>query len=981
MQDKSSKSRDSVGSQLSIDANSKRHPRLSEPNEGITSRISFTTAQEDVSVHYPPSSPVDEVALLRSGTPNQGEQEEGLRWPRELSIEQPLSTKQGNSNPQETRRSGRLALRASQSASQSSSPVPEVAVPSSPPKLTTQSVLGESVEGASAYPALPEPVPETREEQQELAAEETPQPLKQYVGDSFEADGGSKESPTPEAPLLRKSSMNFASLPAREPLTNKKKSLGAKVARESQLDQLKQNGSQRASWMNKKGNGKSLGGSSRPIIRKNGEDDEQEVEVPEPKTGDKRKSEGGSSRWRKISRGEHFVGVVVQETVKIPTKGGDDDSDAELRLHNKTSTQRLHDKISQLGKLNARNARSFPASVPQANPAYPDLSSHEQEPSSAISAKTPAQASEKQSDQTTTTTIGESVSMKSSAQPQLTRSKTDGVILASSKANQQESVRRTSPRRPSPIKTHTQPSPLPSSVKASFERTAPVVSSPGGRSAMSPPISPLKTVSYASINDVPQFAASGASTPRKTPTTDNTLSAVKAHTSTMIQKAKEMWMKSSVASASAKAETISSPPLRKWQGAESLQDVFKRDAMSNRVPDQIKTHGRQELYPDLDSVLSNTGASKGKERETVAPAASPVVGALREGRQTRNSRSRAEEATNEASNEVAKASPAATETTTRPKTLSSGRQTRNSKSREEVGGDVASSRPSPPAPIALKAAAKKRDEDAALREMRERQQRLEEILRREKEDLERMKQRQLEDDRKPKELSTDLSEDEESIQLETDRSRLNSAEPERPPSRLQQRGGGLRFQKMEPKRITKSTKDQPSARPAPVSIKIGTASQREMQDQRHKNTIGAAGPTGSALVSALKSSFEPSLPTMNPSAAPHPPTLHTSSSNGSLRSAISSANSTKQLRSLQSAASQRKKEQEDRERKAAQKRDLERRRADNQRRQEEEQKKMQAQRQKNNTTPGPTSTKPLARAQPPASVSYKNPVRADWNIG
>jgi len=735
--------------------------------------------------------------------------------------------------------------------------------------------------------------------------------------------------PTPDVPAMRKSSMSFASLPAREPLTSKKKSMGAKAIQESQLEQLKQDGTaQRASW---KKNGKSLGGSSRSMIRQTEEDEGgDEEETTEPKTGEKRKSnDSGWSRYRKISRGADLVGVVVQETTKIPTKGGDDDLGSEARSHSKASTQRLHDKIQLLGKHSARTARSFPATVAHAHFGYPDLSGRDQDDSATQKEKSHPEADED----------GSSICAK----PQFPRSRTEGPVFG---VAPEEPIKPASPRRLVPLKTQTPGSP---SVNRTVDLA--ILDRPGqspSRPAMSP-ASPMKTVTYASIADVPQFAAnSGALAPKKTPSADTALSAVKVQTSNMIKKAKEMWMKSAVASD--KPEPVGSPPppLRKWQGAESLQDIFKRDASPIVTQDQTKP--RQEPYPDLGAVLSSS-VGKGIGKEEFTALSPPVVEALREGQHTRSFRSKAGEAA-----KATTPTPITDNHEPEPMPVISGRQTRNSRHQEDAPIDDASPRSTKsPAPRKTK----KGVVDTAAEE--ERKRRLAEIYKQAQADKERMERQKEEEQRKFKDRSPVVSEeDEEPNPSESNRSRFNSTEPERPASRLQQRGGGLRFQKLEPKRPARTAaKEQLTSKPAPIPMKISTASQREMQDQRLKGT------TSSAIVSALKSTFEASQPPLPPV---QQPSLHTSSSNGSLRS-LASSGTTKQVRSLQSAASQRKKEQEEKDKK---RREQERRRAENQRKQDDEQKRIQALRQKA-TTPGLIPTVKTVARVPAQNVSDTSP--------
>ncbi len=118
------------------------------------------------------------------------------------------------------------------------------------------------------------------------------------------------DNSSPVKPLVRKSSLTFASLPAREPLLPKK-SMGNRVSRISHIDQSKA----RNSHMGRFTGGKSLGGSqlAHPAeIQQHSDDMDVDVERPE------------------LQREE-------SETTKI---------------HNKTSTQRLFERINMLKQQN-----------------------------------------------------------------------------------------------------------------------------------------------------------------------------------------------------------------------------------------------------------------------------------------------------------------------------------------------------------------------------------------------------------------------------------------------------------------------------------------------------------------------------------------------------------------------------------------------------------------------------------------------------
>ena len=117
---------------------------------------------------------------------------------------------------------------------------------------------------------------------------------------------------SPIRPVVRKSSLNFASLPAREPLAAGKSS-GARTSRLSQLDQ------NRKSYYSRPIGEKSFGHQGR---RESGGEEEGDMDVDEPQ-----------------------LGKAIDEKVKSALN------------HNKTYTQRLQDQINMLGKSKASGSR------------------------------------------------------------------------------------------------------------------------------------------------------------------------------------------------------------------------------------------------------------------------------------------------------------------------------------------------------------------------------------------------------------------------------------------------------------------------------------------------------------------------------------------------------------------------------------------------------------------------------------------------
>ncbi|KAL8696288.1 MAG: hypothetical protein Q9224_002876 [Gallowayella concinna] len=160
------------------------------------------------------------------------------------------------------------------------------------------------------------------------------------VGDDSLRSASAGSSPAIKG-LVRKSSLTFATLPAREPLTTKK-SIGARLSRTSHVDASKGVMS-RGSFLGRITGGKSLGGSRQPEAESETYDDQH---------------------------------MDPDESERPPIRREESDSEAKAaKLHNKSSTQRLHDRINMLGKSQpARPTKSIPpaAALPQLS--YPDLS-------------------------------------------------------------------------------------------------------------------------------------------------------------------------------------------------------------------------------------------------------------------------------------------------------------------------------------------------------------------------------------------------------------------------------------------------------------------------------------------------------------------------------------------------------------------------------------------------------------------------------
>jgi hypothetical protein len=138
-----------------------------------------------------------------------------------------------------------------------------------------------------------------------------------------EPSGSPSDGSSPIRPIVRKSSLNFASLPAREPMTHK--SIGNRISRTSHLDQ-------RTSYYNRHTGGKSLGN-----VRPETSSDDHDVEDDMDDMDD----------------------MDIDDEVDVVSQKPKEQAEAtSATTHNKTYTQRLQDQISKLGQSQPSAART-----------------------------------------------------------------------------------------------------------------------------------------------------------------------------------------------------------------------------------------------------------------------------------------------------------------------------------------------------------------------------------------------------------------------------------------------------------------------------------------------------------------------------------------------------------------------------------------------------------------------------------------------
>ncbi|ROW13252.1 hypothetical protein VPNG_04821 [Cytospora leucostoma] len=200
------------------------------------------------------------------------------------------------------------------------------APPSSPVNLLGFDSPEKSPARTPPRPPSVRPQAPPTEEEIELPAEEPPPVTAAADDDGVDVTRSPSEGSSPIRPLVRKSSMNFASLPAREPLTSNK-SLGARMSRTSHIDQT------RASYFPRLTGGKSLG------VRHETHGDEHGAMDVDDEDEDETEDDNGNDAADDLHK------------------------QRSASTHSKTYTQRLHDQISMLGKSQAGGtqlSRSFP---------------------------------------------------------------------------------------------------------------------------------------------------------------------------------------------------------------------------------------------------------------------------------------------------------------------------------------------------------------------------------------------------------------------------------------------------------------------------------------------------------------------------------------------------------------------------------------------------------------------------------------------
>ncbi|KAB5535325.1 hypothetical protein GE09DRAFT_1143428 [Coniochaeta sp. 2T2.1] len=201
-------------------------------------------------------------------------------------------------------------------------------VQSSPVKSWTPQTSPVKAASSTKIP-MPTPAPVEPVDEQPGEVDATAEDLRSP------SDGSS-----PIRPIVRKSSLNFASLPAREPLTTKK-SLGPRISRISQLEQT------RTSYYHRQTGGRSIGANTGMDVDDENDDNED----------------------------DNVDDMDVDDDDQV-VKKAQVDAKVAIAAHNKTYTQRLQDQISMLGKSQPSGPRPS-KSLANLLPAQQPLPTHQ----------------------------------------------------------------------------------------------------------------------------------------------------------------------------------------------------------------------------------------------------------------------------------------------------------------------------------------------------------------------------------------------------------------------------------------------------------------------------------------------------------------------------------------------------------------------------------------------------------------------------
>ncbi|EGD97750.1 hypothetical protein TESG_05151 [Trichophyton tonsurans CBS 112818] len=441
----------------------------------------------------------------------------------------------------------------------------------------------------TALPKQHPPSTSPRQEKQE-DNQNRPQPLtsshqpetKEDLDDpNFDDIGSPSDGPTPVRAPIRKSSLTFASLPAREPLTTKR-SMGGRMSRTSHIDPPKMN----MSIVGQPGYlGRQTGGNRLTQMLLDNEKNNKPLESNDKAgTDDSAENDHGSDAENKAPK-----------------------------RSNKSSTQLLHEKINMLGKSQATRTTKSIAPAPSLGTqelSYPEL-------------PPPTAASSNNNTQNTSISRPSSAMDAAHGSPQRLPPTPNHFTFPADKFQPEAQIYRDTP---SPV------SRAPSAHPVSPERRSPGPKSfrPGGffhsksSSVPSFPISPRPGTAGSaqkapSVVDTPGESTTPAGSPKRF---DGPISASKTKLQSLMKSARGLFGSSASVSATAKLETLS-PTSQRTQASTQNQpqataNVPPSPAKAPRTRGSIeREHRRKEQ--ELKDLKQMEEQERVREREKLRP--------------------------------------------------------------------------------------------------------------------------------------------------------------------------------------------------------------------------------------------------------------------------------------------------------------------------------------------------------------------------
>lgn len=323
----------------------------------------------------------------------------------------------------------------------------------------------------------------------------------------LEEIGSPSDESTPDRPLVRKSSLTFAALPARDPL---KTSLGARISRTSHVEQSRQLQTNMYSGPT----AASARQSEQQLMQSNNQDADM----------------------------KDFESDVDDENVEILGRDDSDEETQTVQTHSKSSTQRLHEKIDMLGKAHPpRPSKSIHSAVTVATTKLNEAASGHAQP-----------ANDDEDDWIKPLTSPNAATTS----PAKSSATENGYI---SDEDEEFDIRAPEliaheERMKSPVRM----SPGPGKIMPGYGHTksasTATLASPA-KAAMAPPTSPQKSISVSNPSQA-------TTTPRGSPKRYLDLSASKSKLQSIMKTAKGLFTSSASVSAAAKLETLSPNALK-----------------------------------------------------------------------------------------------------------------------------------------------------------------------------------------------------------------------------------------------------------------------------------------------------------------------------------------------------------------------------------------------------------------------------------